>query len=43
MDEARANIQEAVELLLEVYRDNAAKEAPANAMPEPLSVEPARA
>ncbi len=43
MDEARANIQEAVELLLEVYRDNAAKEAPANATWETLSVEPARA
>jgi predicted RNase H-like HicB family nuclease len=34
MDEARANIKEAVELLLESYRENAAKDAPGGAMRE---------
>jgi predicted RNase H-like HicB family nuclease len=37
--EARANIREAVELLLEAYRDNAQKDAPGNAIWETLSVE----
>ena len=37
--EARANIKEAVELLLEAYRDNAQKDAPGNAIWETLSVE----
>ena len=39
LDEARANIKEAVELLLEAYRDNARKDAPGGAMWETLSVE----
>jgi len=39
MDEARTNIREVVELLLDAYRDNAAKDAPGNAIWETLSVE----
>ena len=39
MDEARANIREAIELLLRSYRENAAKDAPGNAMWETISVE----
>jgi predicted RNase H-like HicB family nuclease len=39
IDEARENIQEAVELLLQSYRDNAAKAAPTGAIWETLSVD----
>ena len=39
LDEARANIKEAVELLLQAYRENAAKDAPGNALWETISVE----
>lgn len=39
MDEARSMIQEAVELLLESYRDNAAKVAPTGAIWETLTVD----
>jgi predicted RNase H-like HicB family nuclease len=39
MKEAREMIKEAVALLLESYRENAAKEAPENAVWETLSVE----
>lgn len=39
MDEARANIREAVALLLQAYRDNAAKDASGSAIWETLSVE----
>lgn len=39
MDEARAMIKEAVELLLESYRDNAAKDAPGNAVWEMLTID----
>ncbi len=39
MDEARANIREAIELLLQSYRENAAKDAPGDAMWETISVE----
>jgi predicted RNase H-like HicB family nuclease len=39
IDEAREMIQEAVELLLESYRDIAAKIAPAVAVRETLSVD----
>jgi predicted RNase H-like HicB family nuclease len=39
MKEAREMIKEAVALLLESYRKNAAKEAPSNAVWETLSVE----
>lgn len=39
MAEARTMIREAVELLLESYRDNAAKDAPGNAVWETLSIE----
>jgi predicted RNase H-like HicB family nuclease len=39
MNEAREMIQEAVELLLQSYRDNAAKDAPSGAIWETLSVE----
>jgi predicted RNase H-like HicB family nuclease len=39
IDEARAMIQEAVELLLQSYRDNAAKVAPTGAIWETLSVD----
>jgi predicted RNase H-like HicB family nuclease len=39
MDEARENIKEAIELLLESYRENAAKDAPGNAIWETISVQ----
>jgi predicted RNase H-like HicB family nuclease len=39
LDEARAMIKEAVELLLESYRANAKKDAPGNAIWEGLTVE----
>ena len=39
MDEARANIREAIELLLQSYRDDAAKGANSNATWETVSVE----
>jgi predicted RNase H-like HicB family nuclease len=39
MDEARANIKEAVELLLQAYRANTAKDAPGSAMWETISVD----
>jgi predicted RNase H-like HicB family nuclease len=39
MQEARAMIKEAVVLLLESYRDHAAKEAPTDAVWETLTVE----
>ena len=39
LDEARANIKEAVELLLQAYRENAQKDATGGAMWETLSVE----
>jgi predicted RNase H-like HicB family nuclease len=39
LDEARANIKEAIELLLQAYRDNAAKDASGNAMWETISVQ----
>jgi predicted RNase H-like HicB family nuclease len=39
MDEAREMIQEAVELLLQSYRENAVKDAPSNAIWETLLVE----
>jgi len=39
LDEARANIREAVELLLQSYRENAKKDAPGGAMWETLTVE----
>ena len=39
MAEARTMIREAVELLLESYRDNAEKDAPGNAVWETLSIE----
>jgi predicted RNase H-like HicB family nuclease len=39
MDEARSMIQEAVELLLASYRDNAAKVAPTGAIWETLTVD----
>jgi predicted RNase H-like HicB family nuclease len=39
MEEAREMIQDAVELLLQSYRDNAAKVAPAGAVWETLSVD----
>jgi predicted RNase H-like HicB family nuclease len=39
MDEAREMIREAVGLLLESYRDNAAKDAPSGAIWETLSVD----
>ena len=39
IDEARELIQEAVELLLQSYRDNAAKVAPIGAIWETLSVD----
>jgi predicted RNase H-like HicB family nuclease len=37
--EARANIREAVELVLQAYRENAAEDAPGSAIWETLSVE----
>ncbi len=39
LDEARANIKEAVELLLQAYRDNAQKDTPGSAVWETMSVE----
>jgi predicted RNase H-like HicB family nuclease len=39
MDEARAMIREALELLLESYRENAAKDAPNGAIWETVSVD----
>jgi predicted RNase H-like HicB family nuclease len=39
MEEARSMIREAVELLLESYRENAAKDAPSGAIWETVSVE----
>ena len=39
LEEARAMIKEAVELLLEAYRDNAVRDAPGNAAWETLSVD----
>ena len=39
MEEARAMIKEAVELLLESYRENAARDAPGNAIWETLAVD----
>ncbi|MGD9633124.1 MAG: type II toxin-antitoxin system HicB family antitoxin [Pirellulales bacterium] len=39
MDEARSMIQEVVELLLQSYRDNAAKVAPTGAVWETLTVD----
>jgi len=39
LDEARANIKEAIDLLLQAYRENAAKDAPGDAMWETISVE----
>jgi predicted RNase H-like HicB family nuclease len=39
MDEARSMIQEAVELLLASYRDNAAKVAPTGSIWETLTVD----
>jgi predicted RNase H-like HicB family nuclease len=39
IDEARAMIQEAVELLLQSYRDNAVRVAPTGAIWETLSVD----
>jgi predicted RNase H-like HicB family nuclease len=39
LDEARAMIKEAVELLLQAYRENAAKDAPGSAVWETLSVD----
>ncbi len=38
LEEARVNIKEAVALLLQAYRENAAKDAPGNAMWETISV-----
>lgn len=39
MDEAREMIQEAVELLLQSFRENAKKDVPSHAIWETLSVE----
>jgi predicted RNase H-like HicB family nuclease len=39
LDEARASIKEAIELLLQAHRENAANDAPGNAMWETISVE----
>jgi predicted RNase H-like HicB family nuclease len=39
IDEARAMIKEAVELLLQSYRENAAKDAPGNSIWETISVD----
>ncbi len=39
MNEARAMIKEAIELILESYRANARKDAPGNAIWESLSVD----
>jgi predicted RNase H-like HicB family nuclease len=39
IDEARTNIKEAIELLLQAYRDNAQNDAPGHAIWEVLSVD----
>jgi predicted RNase H-like HicB family nuclease len=39
LDEARAMIKEAIELLLESYRENARRDAPGNAVWETLAVD----
>jgi predicted RNase H-like HicB family nuclease len=39
IDEARRMIKEAVELLLQAYRENAARDAPGNAIWETLTVD----
>jgi predicted RNase H-like HicB family nuclease len=39
LNEARAMIKEAIELLLQSYRENAAKDAPGNAIWEKLTVD----
>jgi len=39
LDEARAMIKEAIELLLETYRENATRDAPGNAIWESLTVD----
>lgn len=39
LEDARSMIREAVELLLESYRENAAKDAPGNAVWETLTVD----
>lgn len=39
MDEARAMIREAIELLLEAYRENAVRDAPGSAVWETLTIE----
>jgi predicted RNase H-like HicB family nuclease len=39
MDEARAMIKGAVELLLESYRENAVRDAPGNAIWETLAID----
>ncbi len=39
LEEARGNIKEAVELLLEAYRENARKDASGTAMWETISIE----
>jgi predicted RNase H-like HicB family nuclease len=39
MSEARAMIKEAVELLVQSYRENAAKDAPGNAIWETLTID----
>jgi len=39
LSEARKMIKEAVELLLQSYRDNAAKDAPGNAIWETLTID----
>ena len=38
LDEARANIKEAVELLLQAYRENAAKDATARTICDQLGI-----
>ena len=39
MEEARDNIKEAIELLLQAYRENAVKDAPGSAVWETISLE----
>ena len=39
LEEARAMIKEAIELLLESYRENAERDAPGNAIRETISVD----
>jgi predicted RNase H-like HicB family nuclease len=39
MEEARANIKEAIELLLQAYRENGAEDAPGSAVWETISLE----